>query len=158
MKTVNNQWRHFIDEGKYFVPEREAQLATICAAIPPLAGAGHIVELCSGEGILTRALLERFAEARLHAFDGSPKMLEATRRTAGGLAARLETRQFDLAARDLYGIDGVTRKTIGPLNEAFCAARAEGDHETEDQSVERSGTHVFYAPDVCNRIMTDHRL
>jgi len=32
---------HFIDEGKYFVPEREAQIATICAAIPPLAGAGH---------------------------------------------------------------------------------------------------------------------
>ncbi|MDX1574790.1 MAG: class I SAM-dependent methyltransferase [Kiloniellales bacterium] len=93
----------FIDEGKYFVPERETQIATICAAIPPLGeagGAGHIVELCSGEGLLTRALLERFPEARLHAFDGSPRMLEATRRTAGELAERLETHAFDLAARD----------------------------------------------------------
>ena len=93
----------FIDEGKYFVPERETQIATVCAAVPPLAkdgGPGHIVELCSGEGLLTRALLERFPEATLHAYDGSPKMLEATRRTAGEHAGRLETHQFDLAAKD----------------------------------------------------------
>jgi len=100
MSWTEGDSAHFIDEGKYFVPEREAQIATICAAVPPLAGAGHIVELCSGEGLLTRALLERFPEATLHAFDGSPKMLEATRRTAGDLAARLETQRFDLAAGD----------------------------------------------------------
>lgn len=100
MSWTEDDAAHFIDEGKYFVPERAAQIATICAAIPPLAGAGHIVELCSGEGLLTRALLERFAEATLHAFDGSPKMLETTRRTAGELAARLETHEFDLAAPD----------------------------------------------------------
>jgi hypothetical protein len=46
MSWTEDDSAHFIDEGKYFVPEREAQIATICAAIPPLAGAGHIVELC----------------------------------------------------------------------------------------------------------------
>lgn len=90
----------FIDEGAYFVPEREAQIATICAAIPPMDGEGHLIELCCGEGLLTRALLERFPRATVHAFDGSPKMLESTRRAAGALAARLETRVFDLAGRD----------------------------------------------------------
>ncbi len=105
----------FIDEGKYFVPEREAQIATICAAIPPLESAGHLVELCSGEGLLTRALLERFSEARVHAFDGSPKMLEATRRTAGDLAGRLETQPFDLAAQDWRALDFEAHAVVSSL-------------------------------------------
>jgi hypothetical protein len=37
-------------------------------------------------------------------------------------------RSLDIAARDLYGVDGVRRETIGALNEAFCAARAKGGH------------------------------
>jgi uncharacterized protein len=46
---------------------------------------------------------------------------EAARSTGYG-------RSLDLAARDLYGIDGVRRETIGALNEAFLAARAKGGH------------------------------
>jgi tRNA (cmo5U34)-methyltransferase len=100
MSWTEDDSQLFIDEGAYFVPERETQIATICAAIPPLDGPGHIVELCCGEGLLSRALLERFAAATVHAFDGSTRMLEAARQTAGELAGRLQTRQFDLAARD----------------------------------------------------------
>ncbi len=37
-------------------------------------------------------------------------------------------RSLDLSARDLYGVDGVSRKTIRPLNEAFVAAREKGGH------------------------------
>jgi hypothetical protein len=37
-------------------------------------------------------------------------------------------RSLDIAARDLYGMDGVGRETIGALNEAFLAARAKGGH------------------------------
>ncbi|MEN6663008.1 MAG: amidohydrolase family protein [Phycisphaerae bacterium] len=37
-------------------------------------------------------------------------------------------RSLDIAARGLYGLDGVTGKTIEPLNEAFKAARAKGGH------------------------------
>ena len=118
MTWTEDDSEHFIDEGKYFVPEREAQIATICAAVMPLVeagGAGHIVDLCSGEGLLTRALLERFPEARLYAFDGSPRMLEATRRTAGDLAGRLETRQFDLAATDWRATDFEAHAVVSSL-------------------------------------------
>jgi hypothetical protein len=37
-------------------------------------------------------------------------------------------RSLDIAARGLYGVDGVTGKTIGALNEAFVAARRKGGH------------------------------
>jgi hypothetical protein len=37
-------------------------------------------------------------------------------------------RALDLAAKGVYGIDGVSRRTVGPLNEAFKAARDKGGH------------------------------
>jgi len=37
-------------------------------------------------------------------------------------------RSLDIAARDLYGMDGVGRETLGALNEAFLAGRAKGGH------------------------------
>lgn len=46
---------------------------------------------------------------------------EAARNTGYG-------RSLDISARGIYGIDGVNRKTIGPLNEAFIAARQKGGH------------------------------
>jgi tRNA (cmo5U34)-methyltransferase len=92
--------RLFIDEGRYFVPERELQIETICAAIPPAPADAHLVELCSGEGLLTRALLDRFPRATVHAFDLSPTMLASTRDRAGPHAARLRTQAFRLEAAD----------------------------------------------------------
>ena len=91
---------HFIDTGRYYVPERELQIQTICDLVPPADGECHIVELCSGEGLLSRALLAAFPESRLHAFDGSERMLASTRETTGAHADRLETHIFDLAATD----------------------------------------------------------
>lgn len=93
---------HFIDFGHYFVPERELQLATICKLVPPPEAAGpvRIVELCCGEGLLSRSLLEAFPQAEVLALDGSPRMLEAAGRTAGPHAARLRTERFDIAAAD----------------------------------------------------------
>jgi len=35
---------------------------------------------------------------------------------------------LDLAAKGVYGVDGVSGRTIAALNEAFCAARAKGGH------------------------------
>ena len=43
MSWTEDDSAHFIDEGKYFVPEREAQIATICAAIPPIAYNGESI-------------------------------------------------------------------------------------------------------------------
>src|SRR5690606_5959505 len=68
----------FIALGRYYVPERDRQIATICAAVPPPAGSARLVELCCGEGLLARALVERFPAATILALDGSEAMLAAT--------------------------------------------------------------------------------
>ena len=91
---------YFMDVGRYFVPEREVQIETICDLIPEPTGAAHVVEMCCGEGLLSHALLERMPGVTLHAFDGSPAMLEAARERCAGFGDRFEARAFDLAAGD----------------------------------------------------------
>jgi tRNA (cmo5U34)-methyltransferase len=88
--------RQFLDLGRFFVPDREEQIATIAAMIPD-PGDGLLVDLCCGEGLVSRALLERFPRARVLALDLSPAMLEQARETCAGHAARFETRLFELA-------------------------------------------------------------
>ena len=92
--------RSFLDYGRYFVPERERQIGIIGELIPPPPDGALLVELCSGEGLLSRALLERFPACRLLALDGSAAMRERTRATCGAMADRLAVAAFDLAARD----------------------------------------------------------
>lgn len=88
--------REFLALGRFFVPEREEQIATIAAMIPD-PGDGLLVDLCCGEGLISRALLERFPRARVVAMDLSPAMLEQARATCAAFAERFETRLFDLA-------------------------------------------------------------
>jgi tRNA (cmo5U34)-methyltransferase len=92
--------RTFLDYGRYFVPERERQIGIIGELIPPPPGGALLVELCSGEGLLSRALLGRFPACRLLALDGSAAMRERTRATCGAEADRLAVAAFDLAGRD----------------------------------------------------------
>ncbi len=105
----------FIDYGRYFVPERDLQIATICDLVPPADGPFRIVELCSGAGLLALALLERFPAARLLAYDGSATMLAATRKAAGAHAGRLTTTAFDLAATDWRSLDGPAWAVVSSL-------------------------------------------
>lgn len=90
----------FIDYGTYFVPERELQIDIICDLIPPSSGQQHILDLCCGEGILTRALLDRFPEAQVLAYDGSPTMVETVKSTLHDYGNRIQTRLFGLASED----------------------------------------------------------
>lgn len=99
----------FIDLGRYYVPERDTQIATICGAVPQAADPVHLVELCCGEGLLARALLERFPTATMHAFDGSDAMLAATRRQLAPHPGRFEVAKFDLPA-------GAWRRFAWPLH------------------------------------------
>jgi len=92
--------RSFLDYGRYFVPERERQIGIIGDLIPPPPAGALLVELCSGEGLLSRALLERFPACRMLALDGSAEMRERTRATCGAQTDRLTVAAFDLAARD----------------------------------------------------------
>lgn len=90
----------FLDLGRYYVPQRDIQIATICGAIPAPTNEAHIVELCCGEGLLAGALLDSFPGATVHALDGSDAMLAATAGRLASYGARLETRKFDLPAAD----------------------------------------------------------
>jgi tRNA (cmo5U34)-methyltransferase len=90
--------QEFIDHGRFFVPEREEQTATVLDLVSE-PGDGLLVDLCCGEGLLSAALLERFPRARLLAMDLSPTMLERARATCATHQDRFETRPFDLAAR-----------------------------------------------------------
>ena len=90
--------RDFIDLGRFFVPEREEQIATVLDMVPD-PGEGLLVDLCCGEGLLSRALLERFPKARVLAMDLSPAMLEKARVSLAEHGDRFSTRPFDLADR-----------------------------------------------------------
>ncbi len=90
--------REFIDLGRFFVPEREEQIAAALGLIPD-PGDGLLVDLCCGEGLLSRTLLERFPRARVLALDLSPTMLAQARATCADHSGRFDTRPFDLADR-----------------------------------------------------------
>ncbi|MCE2519804.1 MAG: class I SAM-dependent methyltransferase [Alphaproteobacteria bacterium] len=75
--------RHFIDYGAYFVPERETQIDTICSVIPCPQENSLIVDVCCGEGLLAAALARRFSQCHILALDGSSAMLEAAGRRLG---------------------------------------------------------------------------
>ena len=44
----------FIDLGRFFVPDREEQVAAVLDMVPD-PGDGLLVDLCCGEGLLSRA-------------------------------------------------------------------------------------------------------
>lgn len=90
--------RTFIDYGRYFVPDRELQIRTICDLIPPATESARIVELCCGPGLLAEALLERFPTSAVHGVDGSPEMLRTAQDRLAQYGARFTSQLFDLAA------------------------------------------------------------
>ena len=90
----------FIDYGKYFVPDREVQINCICDAISHPSKPVYILDLCCGEGLLTRALLDKFPECHVYALDGSTTMLAHVKNALAAYGERFKTRQFDLAATD----------------------------------------------------------
>jgi len=107
--------RHFIDHGAFFVPEREAQIDTLCSAIPPLPDGAAIVEICCGEGLLAEALAARFPAATIHALDGSPTMLASTRAKLEAAGVAYETRQIDIAAKDWRHFDKPVQAFVSSL-------------------------------------------
>lgn len=106
--------REFLDLGRYFVPDREEQIATIAEMIPD-PGDGLLVDLCCGEGLLSRALLERFPRARVLGMDFSPTMLERAAATCAAFAERFETRPFDLAEESWRSFSEPVRGFVSSL-------------------------------------------
>lgn len=89
----------FLEDGAYFVPDREKQLAYLCRLIPESAGPTHVVEIGCGEGLLARAILEKIPSATVHAFDGSGLMLSRAREALRGFGDRFDPRLFALEAK-----------------------------------------------------------
>jgi tRNA (cmo5U34)-methyltransferase len=87
----------FIDYGRYFVPEREQQIETICDLVAPRDEPFNILELCCGAGLLAGALLERFPSCIVYGYDGSPEMLDTARANLQHYGERFQTLRFDLA-------------------------------------------------------------
>jgi tRNA (cmo5U34)-methyltransferase len=103
--VIKPQWEEensqdFIDYGKYFVPDRKSQIHCICELIPRPSKLAHILDLCCGEGLLTRVLLDKFPECQVHGLDGSPKMIARIKRALAVYGKCFEAMQFDLAASD----------------------------------------------------------
>lgn len=102
---ITPQWgeensQDFIDYGKYFVPDREIQINCICEVIPPPSESVYILDLCCGEGLLTRALLDKFPECHVYGLDGSPTMIAHTEKALVAYGERFKAKQFDLVASD----------------------------------------------------------
>jgi tRNA (cmo5U34)-methyltransferase len=92
--------QYFLDYAAYYVPDRLAQLDTICQLIPATSAPIHVVELCCGEGLLARMILERFPACQLHAYDGSRTMLDKTHAALQPFGERFTLHEFDLAAAE----------------------------------------------------------
>ncbi len=112
MSTIN--WSEeasqtFIDFGRYFVPEREQQIATFVDLIPAYEQPFTILELCCGDGLLAGALLEHFESCTVCGMDGSPAMLDHAQRQLAQYGDRFRPQLFDLA-------DSAWRTTQQPVH------------------------------------------
>jgi tRNA (cmo5U34)-methyltransferase len=98
-----NQWsednsQEFIDYGRYFVPQREAQVDIIYRLIPATDEPFHLLELCCGEGLLAESILEGHPAATVHGYDGSPAMLSRASERLARFGDRFQAQPFDLAS------------------------------------------------------------
>jgi SAM-dependent methyltransferase len=92
--------RTFMDYGRYFVPDRDGQIAVMVSLLPEDFGAGTVLELCCGEGLLAEAILARYPDLRVVGYDGSSEMRRAACRRLAHFGERFEARDFDLGAAD----------------------------------------------------------
>ncbi len=102
MSEENTGWteensRFFIQYARYFVPDRESQIRTLCSLVPDPGEPFHVLELACGQGLLAEALLERFPNGKVHGLDGSHEMLQTARQHLEAFGERFTTGKFDLA-------------------------------------------------------------
>jgi tRNA (cmo5U34)-methyltransferase len=87
----------FLDYGRYFVPAREQQHATIAALLPVTPEPLVVLDLCCGEGLLAGVILAQHPQSIVYGLDGSPLMLERARAALDSYGSRFQGRLFDLA-------------------------------------------------------------
>jgi tRNA (cmo5U34)-methyltransferase len=88
----------FIRYGELFVPQRDEQLQALLALVPAEPDEEFAaVDLGSGPGAVSLALLDAFPQCRVAAIDLSPLMLSTLRERAGGRANRVTCIEGDIA-------------------------------------------------------------
>jgi tRNA (cmo5U34)-methyltransferase len=88
---------HFIDLGRIYTPRRDELRDAFLDLIPAEADDAFIgVEIGTGQGWLTAAILKRFPAARMIGLDGSETMLRATEAALAPYPGRFELRPFRL--------------------------------------------------------------
>jgi tRNA (cmo5U34)-methyltransferase len=93
--------QQFIELGEFVVPSRDEQLRLICDLIPASADEFFMgVDIGCGEGLLSRAILERFPQAQMTLLDGSEAMLTRAAENLGEYAYQIDLRTFDLFESD----------------------------------------------------------
>lgn len=102
--SQENSWseetsRTFIQYGRYFVPEREAQLQAMVALIPFLDRPQVIIDLCCGEGFLSEAILQKHPTCQVIGLDGSIEMLRLAEARSVRFGKRFQALPFDLFQR-----------------------------------------------------------
>jgi len=85
----------FIEMGRVMIPRRDEIERTIVTLLPvddgtPFRG----VDLAAGSGWLSRAILERYPQARMLLLDGTQTMLDEARSSLTPFEGRFETRLF----------------------------------------------------------------
>jgi tRNA (cmo5U34)-methyltransferase len=103
----------FIDWGDFFVPYRDEQMALVCALIPDIEG--EIIDICSGQGLLSKFILEHIENARVRALDGSPAMLAATSATLEPFRGRFEVAQIEISQEDWRAATRQARAFVSSL-------------------------------------------
>jgi tRNA (cmo5U34)-methyltransferase len=87
------------------VPARSEQIAALLTLVPfSTDDAFHVVELASGEGRLSHAVLDAFPQATLLALDYEASMQQETASRIAAFNARGSVAGFDMLRDDWYGL------------------------------------------------------
>jgi tRNA (cmo5U34)-methyltransferase len=89
--------RQHIDYGRYFIPEREKQLAIMLQLVKGIRSPRCLLELCCGDGLLAELLLGALPNAEYIGLDGSQLMLEQAGERLSRFGQRATLRSFELA-------------------------------------------------------------
>jgi tRNA (cmo5U34)-methyltransferase len=89
--------RQHIDYGRYFIPEREQQMAIIIKLLKWIPEPIRVLELCCGEGLLAEMLLSELPGATYLGLDGSQLMLKIAGDRMSPFGDRAMLGSFELA-------------------------------------------------------------
>lgn len=96
-----HQWseqdsQKFIDHGAFYVPDREKHARIITQLLKSVPDIGLVVDLCCGEGLLSKHILSTIPTCKLAAYDLSEAMLKEASAHLKPYEDRFTTHQFDL--------------------------------------------------------------